>query len=92
MSWKKLLLVRYEILGLLINILTGNDKYSRPNKGNFPQTFQTQLSEKAKTFSQFFIAFLKSTSNSDYCERKDDSDSLSISEIIDFERGGNSNV
>ena len=39
-------------------------------------------------FFPFSIAFLKSTSNSEYFEKKDESHSLSISEIIDAERGG----
>ena len=44
-----------------------------------------QISPKPKTFSQFFIASLKSTLNSEYFEKKDQSHSLSITEIIDCE-------
>ena len=46
-----------------------------------------QLSPKPKTFSQFFIASMKSTLNSEYFETKDQSHSLSITEIIDCETG-----
>ena len=41
-----------------------------------------QISTKSKTFSRFFIASMKSTLNSEYFEKKDQSHSLSITEII----------
>ena len=44
-----------------------------------------QISPKPNTFSQFFIASMKSTLNSEYFEKKDQSHSLSITEIIDCE-------
>ena len=46
-----------------------------------------QTSTKSKTFSRFFIASMKSTLNSEYFENKDQSQSLSITEIIDCETG-----
>ena len=46
-----------------------------------------QISPKPKTFSQFFIASMKSTLNSEYFEQKDQSHSLSITEIIDCKTG-----
>ena len=46
-----------------------------------------QISPNPKTFSQFFIASMKSTLNSEYFEKKDQSQSLSITEIIDCETG-----
>ena len=46
-----------------------------------------QISPKPQTFSQFFIASMKSTLNSEYFETKDQSHSLSITEIIDCETG-----
>ena len=87
MSCKTLLLLRTEILGLFVNTLTVDDKYSRHNKENFLKQIQIQLSQIPKTFSVFFIAFLKSKSNSEYFEIKGESHSLRISEIIDAERG-----
>ena len=45
-----------------------------------------QISRKLKTFSGFFIAFLKSTLNLEYFETKDQSKSLSITGIINCER------
>ena len=46
-----------------------------------------QISPKPKTFSVFFIASMKSTLNSEYFETKDQSHSVSITEIIDCETG-----
>ena len=54
----------------------------------FRQQVQTPLSLKQKTFSRFFIAFLKSTRNGEHFQKKGESSSLSISEIIDSKRGG----
>ena len=59
---------------------------------NFPQQFQTRLSQKQKTFSGFFIAYLKCAWNLDYFQKKDEYPSLIISEIIDAERRGYLNV
>ena len=91
-SWKKLLLVRFEIVGVFLNTLNANDKYSRGIRENLPQQIQTQLSEKPKTFSGFFIAFLKSTSKSEYVEKRYESHRLNISKIIDCEKGCYLNV
>ena len=46
-----------------------------------------QISQKPKTFCGFFIASMKCTLNSEYFEKKDQSHSLSITEIIDCETG-----
>ena len=40
-----------------------------------------QISRKPKTFSGFFIAFLKSTLNLEYFEKKDESHGLSIIDV-----------
>ena len=55
---------------------------------NFPQQFQTPLSQKHKTFSGFFIAFLIITWNLEHFQKKDEYNRLIISEIIDTERRG----
>ena len=62
--------------------------YSRRNIQTFTQKVQTPLSLKQKIFSRVFIAFLKSTWNGEHFEKKGDSSSLSVSEIIDSKRGG----
>ena len=59
---------------------------------NFPEQFQTPLSQKQKTFSGLFIAFLKYAWNLEHFEKKDEYPSLIISEIIDAERRGYLNV
>ena len=51
-----------------------------------------QTSLKVKTCSRFFIAFLKSTLNFENLEKKDHSQSLSITEIINYETGSYLNV
>ena len=82
----------YEILRLFVNALTADDKYSGSNMQNLPQQFQTPLSPKQKTFSGFFIAFLKYAWNLEHFQKKDEYPSLIISEIIDAERSGYLNV
>ena len=59
---------------------------------NLLQQFQTPLSQKQKSFSGLFIAFLKLSSNLEHFQKKDESASLIISEIIDSERRGYFNV
>ena len=89
MSWKKSALVRSKILGLFVNTFTAEYTYSRRNMQTFTQQVQTPLSLKPKTFSGFFIAFLKSIWNGEHFEKKGESSSLIISEIIDSKGGGN---
>ena len=55
-------------------------------------TSSKPISRKPKTFSGFFITFLKSTLNLEYFEKKDQSHSLSITEIINCETGSYLNV
>ena len=59
---------------------------------NFPQQFRTPLSQKQKTFSGFFIAFVICAWNLEHFQKKDEYSSLIISEIIDAERRGYLNV
>ena len=54
----------------------------------FAQQVQTPLPLKQKIFSGFYIAFLKSEKNVEQFQKKIESSSLSISEIIDSKRGG----
>ena len=88
MSWKKSALVRSKILGLFVNTFTPEYTYSGRNMQTLTQQVQTPLSLKQKTSSEFFIAFLKSTWNVEHFQKKGESSSLSISEIIDSKRGG----
>ena len=59
---------------------------------NLRQQFQTPLFPKQKTFSEFFIAFLKCAWNLEHFQKKDECPSLIISEMIDAERRGYLNV
>ena len=77
---------------MFLNALTANHKYSGSNMQNFPQQFQTPLSQKQKIFSRFFISFLKCAWNIEHFQKKDEYPSLIISEIIDAERRGYLNV
>ena len=72
--------------------MTTDDKYSRRNMLNFTQELEALLSQKQKTFSQFFLAFLKYSLNLEHLERKDENPSRVISRIIDSEIGGYLNV
>ena len=92
MSWTKSAFVRSEILTVFFNTLTTDDKYSRRNMMNFTQQFERPLSQRQKTFSEFFLAFLKCALNLKHFEKKDQYPSLVISRIIDSERGGYLNV
>ena len=46
-----------------------------------------ETSLKLKTYSLFFIAFVKSMLNFEYLEKKDQSQSLTITKIINYETG-----
>ena len=69
-------------------MLTAKYTYSRRNMQTFTQQVQTPLSVKQKLFTRFFVAFLNSIWNGEHFQKKGESSSLSISEIIDSKRGG----
>ena len=82
---KKSLLLTCQILGLLVNTLAANEKYPVLNRDNLTIPIQMQLSQKQKTFSEFFAAFLKSRLNFKYFLKKDDPPRFCIFEITDSE-------
>ena len=49
----------YKILRLFANTLTADDKHYLLNRDNLTQPIQMQLSQKQKTFSQFFFCVFK---------------------------------
>ena len=63
--------------------MTTDDKYYRRNMLNFTQQIEAPFSQRQKTFSQFFLPFLKSALNLEHFEKKDEYPSLVISRIID---------
>ena len=56
--WKTSLLVRLEILWLLGNTLTADDKFSRNVRENFPELIPMHLSERQNVFVKFSFRFL----------------------------------
>ena len=68
--------------------MTAVDKCPLPNRDNLMQPIHKELSQKLKTFSQFFCAFSKSGLNIEHFEKKDDPHSLFISEAKACENGG----
>ena len=57
---------------MFVNTLTADDKYSPPNRDNLTQPIRTKLSQKQEAFSEFFLAFSKSTLNFQHFKKKDD--------------------
>ena len=62
----------HKILRLFVNTLIVNDKHYLLNRDNLAQRIQMQLSQKQKTFSEFFFAFLKSILNFKHLPKKHD--------------------
>ena len=81
------MLMLCKILGLFVNTLTDDEKYSLLYRDNLTQQIQILLSQKQKTFSQFFCAFLKSTLNFEIFQKKDDPHSRFISKMTVSKNG-----
>ena len=64
------MLVLCKFLRLLVKILTDDEKYSLLYRENLTQPIQILLSQKQKTSSQFFSAFLKSILNFEHFQKK----------------------
>ena len=64
------MLVNCQILGLFVNTLSEDDRYCLLYKENLLQPIQILLSQKQKTFSEFFSPFLKSTLNFERFQKK----------------------
>ena len=68
--------------------MTAVDKCSLPNRDNLMEPIHMQLSQKVKTFSEFFLAFSKSRLNFQHFQKKDDAHSLFICEATACEKRG----
>ena len=68
--------------------MAADDKHYLLNRDNLTEPIQMQLSQKQKTFSEFFFAFLKSSLNFEHFQKKDDSHSSDICEITDSGKHG----
>ena len=64
----------HKTLRLFVNTLTVDEKHYLLNRDNLTQQIQIQLSQKQKTFSEFFFAFSKSILNFKQLPKKDDPD------------------
>ena len=62
-----------------------DEMYPVLNWENLTKPIQMQLSQKQKTFSEFFAAVFKSTLSFEDFEWKDDSQRFCISEVTDSE-------
>ena len=71
MIWKVSPLVKFQILGELVNTLTANLKYPVWNCEKLSSPIQTILSKKLKTFSLFFIPFLEFPANFKHLQKKE---------------------
>ena len=81
------MLVLCKFLRLLVKTLTDDEKYSLLYRENLTQPIQILLSQKPKTFSEFFSAFLKSTLNFEHFLKKNHPHSRIISKITVSEKG-----
>ena len=72
MHWKKSLLEIRKIQRLFVNISSADDKHYLINRDILAQPIHMELSEKQKTFSPFFFAFLKSILNFKHFPKNDD--------------------
>ena len=68
--------------------MTVDDKHYMLNRDNLTQPIQIQLSQKQKTFSQIFYAFLKSILNDKPLPKKDNPHRWCISVNPGFEKYG----
>ena len=57
---------------MFVNTLTADDKYFLLNRDNLTPPIRMQLSQKQETFSEFFLAFSKSTLDFADFEKRDD--------------------
>ena len=62
----------HKILRLFVNTWTVDEKHYLLSRDNLMEPIQIQLSEKQKTFSRFFFAYLQSILNSKDLPKKDD--------------------
>ena len=81
------MLVICKFLRLLVKTLTDDEKYSLLHRENLTQQIKILLSQKQKTFSEFFSEFLKFTLNFEHFQTKDHPHSRITSQITVAEKG-----
>ena len=70
LSLKKSILVVWKILTMFVNTFTAYDKYSVLNREYLAHPIHLILSQKQKSFSEFFSPFLKSRLNFEHIKKK----------------------
>ena len=75
------MLVLCKFLRLFVKTLTDDENYCLLYRENLTEPIQILISQKKKTFSQFFSAFLKSILNFKKFQKKNDPHSQCISQI-----------
>ena len=81
------MLVLCKILGLFVNTLTDDDKYSFLYRDNLTQQIQILLFKIPKTFSKLSSKILNRTLNFEHFQKKDDPLSRRSSQITVSEKG-----
>ena len=81
------MLVLCKILGLLVNTLTDDDKYSLLYRDNLPKQIQILLSQKPNTFSRLSSEIFIPTLSFEHFQKKDDPHSRCSSQITVPEKG-----
>ena len=81
------MLVLCKILGLFLNTLIDDDKYSLLYRDNLTQQIQILLYQKPKTFSKLSSEILKPTLNLEHFQKKHDPHSRCSSQITVSEKG-----
>ena len=76
-----------KILGLFVNTLTDDDKYSLLYRDNLTQEIQILLSQKRKTFLKLFSKILKPILNFEHFQKKDGPHIRCSSQINVSEKG-----
>ena len=83
LSSRKSLLLTCQILGPPVNTLAADERYPVLNRDDLSVGSQIQLSQKQKTFSQFFAAFLKFSLNFQYFQKNEYPHRFCIFEVTD---------
>ena len=64
--------MKHKILRLFVKALTVDEKRYPLTRDNLTETIRIQLSQKQKTFFEFFFAFVKSILHFKHLSEKDD--------------------
>ena len=79
------LLLTCQISGLLVNTLAADEKYPLLNTDNITIPIQMQLSQKQKTFSEFFPRFIKCKKNFQHFDKENEPRRMCNFKIMDSE-------